>query len=30
MYIFRAKDEIDGNREEAGGTNENGKLVILH
>jgi hypothetical protein len=28
MYIFRAKDEIDGNREEADETNENGKLDI--
>jgi hypothetical protein len=30
MYIFRAKDEIDGKNEEVFGTNENGKLVLLH
>jgi hypothetical protein len=27
MYIFRAKDEIDGKNEEVDGTNDNGKLV---
>jgi hypothetical protein len=30
MYIFRAKDEIDGKNEEVDGTNDDGKLVLLY